>query len=197
MSRRPTAATPSVAPRAARPLTPRHWLLALSLGATVGASLWVSQLPADDLEGVDLARPRRPTSAASAAPAATGAPGAGLGVAPAARWALLPREPWPAPDEAALAAWQPPAPPAPPPSAAAVVPATLAPQAPPFPYQLIGRLVEASGPQALLGAEQRSLAVKVGDTIDGQWRVQAIGDESLELLWLPSQLPQTLRFKPL
>ena len=32
----------TVAP--ARPLTLRHWLLALSLGATVGACLWVSQL---------------------------------------------------------------------------------------------------------------------------------------------------------
>ncbi|MBB2487914.1 hypothetical protein H5407_21985, partial [Mitsuaria sp. WAJ17] len=117
----------------------------------------------------------------------------------AARWAVEPREPWPEAEPAALAAWQP----VPPPQVQAPLPQSLAqpapppPQAPAFPYQLIGRLVQAGRVQALLGSEQRSLAVQVGDTLDGQWRVQAIGEDSLELLWLPGPLPQTLRFKPL
>jgi len=116
-----------------------------------------------------------------------------------APWALAPREPWPEAEPAALAAWQP----APPPQVQAVLPQSQAqpaptpPQAPPFPYQLIGRFVQSGRVQALLGSEQRSLAVQAGDTIDGQWRVQAVGDDSLELLWLPGPLPQTLRFKPL
>lgn len=173
---------------AARPLTPRHWILAASLGATVAACLWAAQLPQDDEADLDLARPRR------AAPPASRA----MGEAPAPRGSVPAREAWPDPGAAALAAWQPPAPtPVATVLAPTASPASLPPQAPPFPYQLIGRLVEAGRTQALLGAEQRSLAVQVGDTIDGQWRVQAIGDESLELLWLPGPLPQTLRFKPL
>lgn len=173
---------------AARPLTLRHGLLATSLGATVAACLWAAQLPQDDAADLDLARPRR------AAPPASPA----MGEAPVPRWSASAREPWPDPGAAALAAWQPPPPPpAPAVTAPLTATASLPPQAPAFPYQLIGRLVESGRTQALLGAEQRSLAVKVGDTIDGQWRVQAIGDESLELLWLPGPLPQTLRFKPL
>ena len=116
-----------------------------------------------------------------------------------ARWALASREPWPEAEPAALAAWQPASPmqvQAPPPPSQ-VQPAPPPPQAPPFPYQLIGRLVQAGRVQALLGSEQRSLAVQAGDTIDGQWRVQAVGEDALELLWLPGPLPQTLRFKPL
>ena len=171
---------------AARPLTPRHWLLAASLGATVAACLWAAQLPPDDDEAPDLARPRRAASSQARSEAAV------------PRWSAPVREAWPDPGAVALAAWQPPAPaPTPAMTAPTTAPASLPPQAPAFPYQLIGRLVEAGRTQALLGAEQRSLAVKVGDTIDGQWRVQAIGDESLELLWLPGPLPQTLRFKPL
>ncbi len=174
----------------ARPLRPRHWLLAASLGATVAACLWAAQLPTDDAADLDLARPRR------AAPASQASQARGEAAVP--RWSAPAREAWPDPGAVALAAWQPPAPvPTPAVMAPMTAPASLPPQAPAFPYQLIGRLVEAGRTQALLGAEQRSLAVQVGDTIDGQWRVQAIGDESLELLWLPGPLPQTLRFKPL
>lgn len=171
----------------ARPLRPRHWLLAASLGATVAACLWAAQLPTDDAADLDLARPRR------AAPASQARSEAAV-----PRWSAPAREAWPDPGAVALAAWQPPAlVPTLAVMAPMTAPASLPPQAPAFPYQLIGRPVEAGRTQALLGAEQRSLAVQVADTIDGQWRVQAIGDESLELLWLPGPLPQTLRFKPL
>ena len=172
---------------AAKPLTRVQWALALALGATVAACLWAAQLPTDDAADLDLARPRR------AAPASQARSEAAV-----PRWSAPAREAWPDPGAVALAAWQPPAlVPTLAVMAPMTAPASLPPQAPAFPYQLIGRLVEAGRTQALLGAEQRSLAVQVGDTIDGQWRVQAIGDESLELLWLPGPLPQTLRFKPL
>lgn len=174
-----------------RSLSPRHWALALALGATVAACLWAAQLP--DADSTD------PAELAEARPARRPLPGAVPATAQPARWTPEPRQPWPEAEPAALGAWQPAPPPqvqAPPPQSQ--VPTTPPPpQAPPFPYQLIGRLVQAGRVQALLGSEQRSLAVQAGDTIDGQWRVQAIGDDSLELLWLPGPLPQTHRFKPL
>lgn len=175
------------------PLTLRQWALALALGATVAACVWAAQLPQDD-----------PSRLAEAAPSRRAVPGATAASQPVAaqplRWAVAPREDWPEAEPAALAAWQPAPPPQiqPPPQALPQAqPAPPPPQAPPFPYQLIGRLVQSGRVQALLGSELRSLAVQVGDTIDGQWRVQAIGDDSLELLWLPGPQPQTLRFKPL
>jgi hypothetical protein len=181
----------------ARPVTPRQWLLALSLGATVAACLWVAQLPPDEVESAaaDLARPTA-RSGASGRPASQ----ANSRPAPSPSWTLPAREAWSPAEPTSLAAWQDlPPPPAPVAQAVSTVPpvAVAALQAPPFPYQLIGRLDEAGRRQALLGSDQRSLAVQVGDTIDGQWRVKAIGDDTLELLWLPGPLPQTLRFKPL
>ncbi|MGM9515596.1 hypothetical protein ACS5PK_15160 [Roseateles sp. DB2] len=167
----------------------RQWALALALGATTAACMWAAQLPDQALPDL-----------ADAAPARRSMPG-GAGAEASARtqpwrWTAPPREPWPEAESAALAAWQPVPPPQvqlPPKSRAQPAP----PQAPSFPYQLIGRLVQTGSVQALLGSEQRSLAVQAGDTIDGQWRVQSIGEDSLELLWLPGPLPQTLRFKPL
>lgn len=181
----------------ARSVTPRQWLLALSLGATVAACLWVAQLPPDDAEtsAADLARPSaRRGAAGRAASVADRRP------APSPTWALPVREAWPVAEAPALSAWQDLPPPAAPVAQAVstVAPVAAPPlQAPPFPYQLIGRLDEAGRRQALLGSDQRSLAVQVGDTLDGQWRVKAIGEDTLELLWLPGPLPQTLRFKPL
>lgn len=175
--------------RAGTPLSRRHWILALALGATVAACMWAAQLPDADSAELAEARPaRRPLP--TAAPA----------TAQPAHWTPAPRQPWPEAEPAALGAWQPALPPpvqAPPPQQHQAQAAPPPPQAPPFPYQLIGRLVQAGRVQALLGSEQRSLAVQAGDTIDGQWRVQAIGDDSLELRWLPGPLPQTLRLKPL
>ncbi len=176
---------------AAKPLTRVQWALALALGATVAACLWAAQLPDVDDGATDLATvpSRRAPSAAASAPETL------------LRWTMAPRESWPETEPAALAAWQPPPPPVPTPSPvpaqASPPPPPPPPQAPPFPYQLIGRLSQAGQTQALLGSDQRSLAVKAGDTIDGQWRVQSVGDDSLELLWLPGPQPQTLRFKPL
>lgn len=177
----------STALRTTAPLSRRQWALAFALGAAVAACVWAAQLPDAELsEGAEAMPARRPMPVASAA-------------LPASGWALAPREPWPEAEPAALAAWQP----APPPQVQTPLPQSQAqpapppPQAPAFPYQLIGRLVQAGRAQALLGSEQRSLAVQAGDTIDGQWRVQAVGEDSLELLWLPGPLPQTLRFKPL
>ncbi|NCT83200.1 MAG: hypothetical protein GXC94_08665, partial [Comamonadaceae bacterium] len=91
----------------------------------------------------------------------------------------------------------PPPPPAPPPLAA-VAPAP--PVAPPAPYQMIGRVVEGEGAQAvevaLLTGSNKSLSARRGDVIDGQWRVEQVSDSGVRLTWLPAQLPQNIVFRP-
>jgi hypothetical protein len=68
--------------------------------------------------------------------------------------------------------------------------------APPFPYQLIGRLEDESGAgQALLAGPTRSIAARAGDVIDGQWRVEHVAPTGLALIWLPAQLPQNITFR--
>ncbi|MET0517221.1 MAG: hypothetical protein ABW005_00160, partial [Burkholderiaceae bacterium] len=97
-----------------------------------------------------------------------------------------------------------PPPPPPPPQVVAAPPAPPPPpMAPPFPYQLIGRLVEGEGSgkgeqaQALLAGPTRSLAVKAGEVVDGQWRVDQVGATQLSLTWLPARLKQTISFRPM
>lgn len=72
--------------------------------------------------------------------------------------------------------------------------------APPMPYQMIGRLVEGDGAQAvdvaLLSGPNRALSVKRGDVIDGQWRVEQVTTSGVSLTWLPAKLPQNIAFRP-
>lgn len=107
--------------------------------------------------------------------------------------------PWPIGSDA-FAAWAPPSPPPappPPPTAARVVDAAPpVPSAPAFPYQLIGRLEGDGPPTALLNSALRTLSVKAQDTIDGQWRVEAVLPTGVSLLWLPGGQKQTVLFRP-
>ena len=68
------------------------------------------------------------------------------------------------------------------------------PHAPPFAYALIGRLDDGQ-PLALLSGPLRSIAVKAGDTVDGQWRIDAVGEQSVTLTWLPGNISQQIAFK--
>ncbi|PZP33418.1 MAG: hypothetical protein DI603_08600 [Roseateles depolymerans] len=171
-------------------LTRQHGLGAALL-ATLAATAWVAQQP--DEEGTPVAAPvRRPAPAAyTAAAGASSAP-----PAPAAS-----RAAWAEPEAAQLAAWMPPPPPPPPPAPPPAPPAPPPPPvAPPLPYQMIGRLVEGEGAKAvevaLLNGPNRSLSVRAGDTLDGQWRVDQVSATGVRLTWLPARLPQTLVFKP-
>lgn len=108
----------------------------------------------------------------------------------------------------AQAAWSAPAPPPPPPPPPAARPAvTLAAghspvpappppsQAPPFAFELIGTVAEGDTLGALLQGPQQSLWVRAGDTVDGAWRVQRVEARSVELLWMPQQLPARIGFR--
>lgn len=71
--------------------------------------------------------------------------------------------------------------------------------APPMPYQMIGRVVEGEGAQAvevaLLAGPTKALSVRRGDVIDGQWRVEQVSPSGVGLTWLPAKLPQNIVFK--
>ncbi len=115
--------------------------------------------------------------------------------------------PWPAParrperrhwDDAASAAWlawAPPAPPpAPPPPVTQAFVGPREPTVPQFPYTLIGRIDDGQ-PLALLSGPSHSLAVKATDVIDGQWRIDSIEADGIEMTWLPGAKKQALKFK--
>ncbi len=110
------------------------------------------------------------------------------------------REPWPAVVEGTLMAWEP-APPAAMPAPVAATTAAQAapapPTAPPFPYTLVGRFEDDSGPHALLSNAVRTISARTGDVIDGQWHVDATPPGSVELTWMPGSLRQTVIYRPL
>lgn len=103
------------------------------------------------------------------------------------QWSGLPRP--------ALAAWGPPAPPpAPPVNAAPAGP--VIPQAPAFPYTLIGRLEESGVSRALLAGPVRTIDARAGDLIDGQWRVDAVLPDGVQITWMPGGQRQILNYRP-
>ena len=156
-------------------MRPALWAL---LAASLAASAWLAGQPDADLPVPVAPVPTR----AAAAPRAPPRP-AGLAVSSAG----LPARPadWPAPGQAALQAWQgPPGRPARtadtaaataagPGASAATSPSTSAPAQPnPFPYRWIGQLDDGAGPpQVLLSSAQRSVAVRLGQVLDGRWRI--------------------------
>jgi hypothetical protein len=66
--------------------------------------------------------------------------------------------------------------------------------APPIAYQLLGRMDEAGRPRIVLSNAQRTLVLGVGELIDEQWRVDAIGPSGAQLLWLAGGQKQNLAY---
>lgn len=77
--------------------------------------------------------------------------------------------------EIALAEARRSAPPSPPPK----------PQAPPLPFKYMGKLVEGERTLVFLTRADRNHIVKAGDTIDGDYRVDEVGEQSITLTYLP------------
>lgn len=75
-------------------------------------------------------------------------------------------------------------PPAPQPKAAAPAPAA-APVAPPVPYRFAGKILRGSEEEVLVSKGNLVFPIKVGDTLDGQYRVESIGADRIELVYLP------------
>ncbi|MDE2081232.1 MAG: hypothetical protein KGI90_07760 [Burkholderiales bacterium] len=169
-------------------------MLAAALVATLAATAWVAtHSDADSVVPAGAA-----AGSPGKAPASNRAVVRPAAPAPAAAWPGLPRPrtaaAWPFdPDEAA--AWGAPPPPVPPPPAPSQTPPPpAAAPLPPFPYALIGRFWDASGVRVLLNGPRRTLDVRPDDVIDGQWRVDAIGDAGITLTWLPGGQQKTVSF---
>ena len=165
---------------------PRQLALFGALGLSLAATAWVSR--DDSAAEAVAATPRRTVAATTAQPADWPGPAASA------------RAEWPALDAQARAAWGEAAPvaaaPAPPPAVAA--PANEPPpppSAPPFPYQLVGRLTDGAS-RAVLNNAQRSAVVGVGEVVDGQWRVESVEPAGMRLTYLPLGLSQFVPFAP-
>ena len=68
------------------------------------------------------------------------------------------------------------------------------PQAPPLPFAYMGKLVEDATTTVFLARQDRNYVVRAGDTIDGTYRVERIGDDALVVTYLPLKIQQTLPF---
>ncbi|MCV2353693.1 hypothetical protein LNV09_05895 [Paucibacter sp. B2R-40] len=174
----------------------RRYALGGALALTLAATLWSALSPDGDESLVQpVAGERRvPTPASAARKSAPAAAAASALVV--TNWAAVERKAWEVPANSYFAAWAPPPPPPAPKQVAAPPAPPPEPVAPAFAYQLIGRLVEGDQATALLAGPVRSLAVKAGDVVDGQWRVDQVTERGLSLTWLPAKLNQTISFKP-
>jgi len=186
-----------------KPLQMRHWLLASGLAITLAATMWAAQTGDDEAADVQAVAgsDRRSGTAANADARKSDKKPVDIEPPRIVDWHTAERVAWAPVTPPQLAAWQPLPPPPPPPPPPRAPVAAAAPMAPPFPYQLIGRLEEPGDdgkprPVAFLSGPNRSLGVHAGEVIDGQWRVEQIGPAGLGLTWLPAKLPQTIAFRP-
>lgn len=162
---------------------PRQLALFGALGLSLAATAWVSNN--DGAAEPTAAVPRRTMAATATQPADWPGPASS-------------RAEWPALDAQARAAWGEAAPvaaaaAAPPPVAQAPDEPPPPPSAPPFPYQLVGRLTDGAS-RAVLNNAQRSAVVGAGEVVDGQWRIEAVEPAGLRLTYLPLGLPQFVPF---
>jgi len=74
----------------------------------------------------------------------------------------------------------------------AAVPLPLQPVAPPLPFRFVGRIEGREGPTILLARENESISVKVGEPIDGDYRLESANDSALTIVYLPLGERQTL-----
>lgn len=167
----------------------RDWVLAGSaaIGVAVITAWWSA--PQGGAEALAVADPVQRSLAPSASNTAAAA------VPPATAG----REPWPQLPTQALRAWGGPAPAARPRAAVAalppstVVPPPAAPTPPPLTWRYVGRIVEGGRARAILvHSAQGTAVVGASDLVEGQWRVEGIREDAVDLLWLPGGVRQRL-----
>ena len=152
----------------------RRLLLFALLAATLAAVYEVNQSD-DSVEVVSRVRPRMaaPAGKAASPPAAPAALRARFAIA--AR-DLFPSQTWYIPP--------PPPKPVPPPP----------PQAPPLPFRFLGLWEEGGQTAVFVSDGPRNLIIRAGDTVDGRYKVEAIGRGAVRLVYLPLDQIQTLSY---
>ena len=152
-------------------------MLVGALAATLAAVYGVNQESGNDdgVQPIVRPHPHLPAAVARAQPSPAAPNGFQARFADAGR-DLFPSQTWYIPP--------PPPKPAPPPP----------PQAPPLPFRFLG-LWEESGQTAVFVSDgPRDLVLKAGDTVDGRYKVDAIGHGLVRLVYLPLNQTQTLSY---
>lgn len=67
-----------------------------------------------------------------------------------------------------------------------------APETPALPFTYFGKLIDGKRVTVYLASQDRNLAVRRGDVIDGTWRVESIGSNAMVFRYLPMGTKQTL-----
>jgi hypothetical protein len=87
-------------------------------------------------------------------------------------------------------AWEPAPPPPPPKAAFAARPAR--PAAPPLPFVVIGRFNDGVANAAIVQSGPAVHVMRPGDVIERDYRVEAVNEKEVTLMYLPLQIKQTL-----
>jgi len=70
--------------------------------------------------------------------------------------------------------------------------AAAPPQAPALPFTYLGTVDDNGSNIIFLSKDQRLYTIKIGDTLDGQYRLEEAGKTSLQFLYLPLNIKQSL-----
>ena len=173
-------------------MKPLHRKLALLLALAVVVTLaWFAPEPAE------VARPVRERGAvvSSVNTASTGPARSAQAPAPASEGTLAPT----LPERESLGrsagnlfgtqSWEPPPPKAVPPSPP---PPPPPPVAPPNPYRFAGRLTQGGEVKVFLTKGDAPVQVKVGELLDGVYRIDEISSGSISMTYTPLQLRETI-----
>lgn len=167
------------------PLSPRQRQLALggALAATLGLVAWIGREPEES--------PEAPAPSSENPPGAPGKPAASHSSPPAAVGDVADLKLERGEAQAgtreirnlfAEQTWVPPPPPA----------AAGPPPPPPLPFTYLGKLIDEGRVTLYLAAEERNLAVRQGDVINGTYRVKRIAPTAITFVYIPMNKQQTL-----
>lgn len=169
----------------------RWIILAAALALTLAAARWAGSEDRDPPSAPPTRNAAEPAPRADRQPTGTGGAerlpaieleklGSRKPAAPSAD--PFPPRSWQALDQEEARKNAPPPPPPPPP------------QAPPLPFAYMGKLVEDDRTTVFLTRADEHFIVRAGDTIQGAYRVDAIGERSMSMTYLPLGQRQELAF---
>jgi len=162
--------------------TRQRWL-AVALVAVLVASFWPASEDVDTIELVERSPSPRDVPAATTRPPEPDVSPRPPEPASAERLPrmqanLFPRQSWVPPPKPYL-------PPTPPP-----------PKPPPLPFKYLGRWVEGSRLTVFLMQGEQPIAIKQGQVLSGNWRVDEITERSVVFTYLPLDMQSTLGITP-
>jgi hypothetical protein len=169
-------------------VTPRHVLLATGLFGTLIATAWVSRF-GDGTPAAAVARRSGPVADLARATGTNESSGRlGVNVATLRSKETARR---PARDAFGSKSFYV----APPPTPVRADAAPPPPSAPPLPFRYVGLIQEEGALTLFLESGERLYSVKVGDVIDGNYRVEEISPQGVEFLYLPMNMRQSLNIE--